>query len=169
MEKTPENSSSLTTTSSSPWQASVVFSVDRGSLRPIALSISRWIALGNPAKSSSHRSTMTSATVSSGSTTRLRQVEVPHRPGYNALLPHPAPTRSCGVGERPCREGSSQRMIPSLLPALLRKAVSLTAAGTARRQIRRWLLGEISLQHLWDQAWRRSAAPKEKEGDDSKP
>ncbi len=60
-------------------------------------------------------------------------------------------------------------MIPSLLPALLRKAVSLAAAGTARRQIRRWLLGGISLQHLWDQAWRRSAAPKEKEGDESKP
>ena len=60
-------------------------------------------------------------------------------------------------------------MIPSLLPALLRKAGSLTAAGIARRQVRRWLLGEISLQHLWDQAWRRSAAPKEKEGDDSKP
>ena len=60
-------------------------------------------------------------------------------------------------------------MIPSLLPALLRKAVSLTAAKIARRQVRRWLLGEISLQHLWDQAWRRSAAPKEKEGDESKP
>ena len=59
-------------------------------------------------------------------------------------------------------------MIPSLLAALLRKAVSLTAAGIVRKQVRRWLLGEISLQHLWDQAWRRSAARKEEEEEEKK-
>ena len=57
-------------------------------------------------------------------------------------------------------------MLPSLLPALLRKVVTLTAASIVRQQVRRWMLGEISLQHLWDQAWHRSAARKGKEGDE---
>jgi hypothetical protein len=58
-------------------------------------------------------------------------------------------------------------VIPGLLPALLRKAVSLTAAGIVRKQARRWLLGEISLQQLWDRAWQRSTARREKEGEES--
>jgi hypothetical protein len=74
-----------------------------------------------------------------------------------------------GDGGRPRPGESIESMIPGLLPALLRKIVSVTAAGIARKQVRRWLLGEISLQHMWDQAWRRSAVRKEKQRDEDGP
>ena len=40
------------------------------------------------------------------------------------------------------------------LRSLIKMALSLAAAETARRQVGRWLKGEISIQDLWDRAWR---------------
>ena len=48
-------------------------------------------------------------------------------------------------------------MIPGrLLLVALRKAASLSVAVAAKECGRRWLLGEVSLQDMYDRAWRRS-------------
>ena len=48
-----------------------------------------------------------------------------------------------------------------LLRSLIWKALSLAAAETVRRQVGRWLKGEISVQDLWDRRWRGSRSPQE--------
>ena len=47
------------------------------------------------------------------------------------------------------------------LRSLIWKALPLAAAETARRQVGRWLKGEISIQDLWDRAWRGSPPSSE--------
>lgn len=47
-----------------------------------------------------------------------------------------------------------------ILRLLVRKALSLAAAEAARGYARRWLKGEVSVQNLWDRAW-RGPAPRE--------
>lgn len=47
------------------------------------------------------------------------------------------------------------------LRSLIKMALSLAAAETARRQVGRWLKGEISIQDLWDRAWRGSPPLRE--------
>ena len=48
-----------------------------------------------------------------------------------------------------------------ILPLILRWLISITVVETARTVALRWLLGEISLQDLWDRSWRKSAAKHE--------
>lgn len=56
-----------------------------------------------------------------------------------------------------------------ILRLLIRKALCLAAAETARGYANRWLKGEISIQDLWDRAWRGSPPREANEKSDLGP